>query len=84
MAVTQRPISALAFGEPTGTPAWRSLPSWAVVATGDKAVGSDVVRRMAERAGAAITEVEASHAVMVSQPKVVVDVIHQALGAVSR
>ena len=84
MAVTQRPISALAFGEPTGTPAWRSLPSWAVVATGDKAVGSDVVRRMAERAGAAITEVEASHAVMVSQPKVVMDVIHQALGAVSR
>ncbi|MFL6026243.1 MAG: alpha/beta fold hydrolase [Friedmanniella sp.] len=74
-ALTQRPASVQAFGEPTGKPAWASLPSWAVVATGDKAAGSDVVRRMAERAQATITEVEASHVVMQSQPRAVADVI---------
>ena len=84
MAATQRPISGVAFGEPTGTPAWKSLPSWAVVPSGDKAAGSDVVRRMAERAGATVTEAEGSHVIMISQPRVVVDVIQQALGAVSR
>jgi pimeloyl-ACP methyl ester carboxylesterase len=82
MAATQRPVSAFGFVEPNGTPAWKSLPSWAVVATGDKAAGSDVVRRMAERAGANITEVDASHVVMVSQPQAVTDVIRQALDSV--
>src|SRR5215207_2178449 len=61
MSATQRPIAASGFGEPSGPPAWRRLPSWAVVATGDKAAGSDVVMSMARRAGARITEVEASH-----------------------
>jgi pimeloyl-ACP methyl ester carboxylesterase len=83
MAATQRPISAFGFVEPNGTPAWKALPSWAVVATGDKAAGSDVVRRMAERARATITEVDASHVVMVSQPQAVTDVIRQALDSVS-
>ncbi len=46
----------------------RDRPSWAVVATGDRAAGTDVVRSMAERAGATITEVEGSHVIMVSQP----------------
>jgi hypothetical protein len=49
MAATQRPVAALAFTEPNGAPAWKNLPSWAVVATGDKAAGSDMVRSMAER-----------------------------------
>ena len=82
MAATQRPVSSFGFVEPNGAPAWKNLPSWAVVATGDKAAGSDVVRRMAERAGATITEVEASHVVMVSQPQAVTDVIRQALESV--
>ena len=84
MAATQRPVSELGFSERNGPPAWKSLPSWAVVATGDKAAGRDVVRRMAERAGAIITEVDASHVVMVSQPQAVTDVIRQALGSVSQ
>jgi len=84
LAATQRPVSALGFAEPTGHPAWRSLPSWAVVATGDKAAGSDVVRRMAQRAGATITEADGSHVIMVSQPKVVTEVIQQALAALPR
>jgi pimeloyl-ACP methyl ester carboxylesterase len=84
MAATQRPVSAFGFGEPNGAPAWRTLPSWAVVATGDKAAGSDVVRSMAQRAGMTITEVEASHVVFISQPRAVAEVILQALDAVPR
>ncbi len=84
MAATQRPISALGFSTPTTDPAWKKLPSWAVVATGDKAAGSDAVLHMAERAGATITQVDASHVVMVTQPQTVTDVITQALDSVSR
>ena len=69
MAATQRPVAELAFSEPSGAPAWKDLPSWAVVATGDKAAGADVIRSEAERAGATITEVEGSHVIMVSQPR---------------
>ena len=82
LAATQRPIAELAFSEPSGAPAWKDLPSWAVVALSDKAAGTDVVRSMAERAGAAITEVEGSHVVMVSQPDAVTDVILNALATV--
>ena len=83
MAATQRPVSALAFSEPNGEPAWKKLPSWAVIATGDKAAGSDAVRSMAARAGAVSTEVQGSHVIMISQPKAVAGVIHEALGALS-
>ena len=83
MAATQRPIAEGAFTEPCGVPAWKSLPSWAVVATGDKAAGTDVIRAMARRAGATITEVEGSHVIMISQPQIVTDVILRAVAAVS-
>jgi pimeloyl-ACP methyl ester carboxylesterase len=84
MAATQRPVAELAFSEPSGRPAWKSSPAWAVVATGDKAAGADVIRSMAERAGAAITEAEGSHVIMVSQPGVVAEVILTAAAAVTR
>jgi pimeloyl-ACP methyl ester carboxylesterase len=84
MASTQRPAAEMAFSEPSGKPAWKSLPSWAVVATGDTAAGTDVIRSMAERAGATITDVEASHVVMISQPAAVADVIATAAAAVDR
>ena len=82
MAATQRPVAELAFSEPSGAPAWKDLPSWAVVATGDKAAGTDVIRAQAERAGATITELEGSHVIMISQPQVVTDVILEAVAAV--
>lgn len=82
LAAGQRPVSQLGFSEPTTDPAWKKLPTWAVVATGDKAAGSDVTRRMAERAGATITEVEGSHVIMISQPQAVTDVILKAVAAV--
>jgi len=82
LAATQRPAAELAFSEPSGPPAWKRLPSWAVVATGDKAAGADVIRAQAQRAGAKTTEVEGSHVIMVSQPQVVAEVILEALAAV--
>lgn len=80
-AATQRPAATAAFSEPAGAPAWKSLPSWAVVSTGDKAAGTDITRSMAQRAGATITELPGSHLIMVSQPDVVTDVIVKAINA---
>ena len=84
MAATQRPISELAFSQPCGPAAWRTLPSWAVVATGDKAAGTDLVRSQARRAGATITEIEGPHVIMISQPEAVADVILTAAAAVGQ
>jgi len=81
MAATQRPAAEPAFTEANGAPAWKSLPSWAVVATGDKAAGADVIHSMAVRAGATITEVAGSHVIMISQPQAVADVILTALAS---
>ena len=78
----QRPVADIAFGEPSGAPAWKTLPSWAVVATADRAAGTDVVRAHAERAGATITEVDGSHVIMLSQPDIVTDVIRSAIAKV--
>ena len=83
LAATQRPVAASAFSEPAGPPAWKTRPSWAVIATGDKAAGTDVTLSMAKRAKATITEVDGSHLIMVSQPDAVTDVILQAARAQS-
>ena len=83
IAATQRPIAERAFAEQTTSPAWKTLPTWAVVATGDKSVGTDVLRFTAERAGATITEIDASHVVMISQPQAVADVILTAAASVT-
>jgi pimeloyl-ACP methyl ester carboxylesterase len=84
IAATQRPVAEAAFSEPNGAPAWKRLPSWAVVATGDKAAGTDVIRSQAQRAGADITELEGSHVIMISQPQAVTDVILQAVAATTK
>jgi pimeloyl-ACP methyl ester carboxylesterase len=83
MAATQRPVAETAFSEACGPPAWKRLPSWAVIARGDKAAGADVVRSMAQRAGAEIVELDGSHVIMVSQPERVTDVITTALRSVA-
>ena len=84
MAATQRPVAAGAFSEACGSPAWKTIPSWAVVAVGDKAAGTDVIRSMAQRAGAKTVEIKGSHVIMVSQPQAVTDVILEALQAVAK
>jgi pimeloyl-ACP methyl ester carboxylesterase len=83
LAASQRPVASAAFAEKSGPPAWKDLSSWAVVGTGDKAIGADAVRSMAQRAGADITEISSSHVVMISQPDAVTDVIIKAFQAVS-
>ena len=83
LGASQRPVAAAAFDEPNGAPAWKTLPSWAVVATGDKAAGADVILSMAQRAKAEILELEGSHLIMVSQPAAVAEVILKAVKAVS-
>jgi pimeloyl-ACP methyl ester carboxylesterase len=82
IAATQRPVAELGFSEASGPPAWKDRPSWAVVATGDRAAGADVTRSMAERARATITEVDGSHVIMISQPQAVADVILTAVASV--
>ena len=79
MAASQRPASLVTLGEPSGAPAWASIPSWAVVPTKDHTIGTGNLRTMAKRAKAKITEVKgASHVVMVSQPGATADVILRA------
>ncbi|GAA2478048.1 alpha/beta fold hydrolase [Winogradskya humida] len=78
MAVAQRPIAAAAFGEPSAAEAWKSIPSWTLITKQDKAINPELQRFMATRAKAHTTEVNASHAVMVSHPDAVTRVIEQA------
>src|SRR5262249_41713783 len=61
--------------------AWRSKPSWYIVAKNDRTVQPDLERVAANRMGATTTEVASSHVVMLSQPQVVIDVIRKALKA---
>lgn len=83
LGASQRPVAAAAFGERSGVPAWKTLPCWAAVATGDKAAGSDVIRAMAKRANAETLELDGSHLIMISQAQAVTDVILNALRSVS-
>ncbi|UUU25600.1 alpha/beta hydrolase [Streptomyces sp. DSM 40750] len=84
LAVSQRPLAASVFTEKTATAAWRTKPSWAVIADADQAINPDVQRFGAKRAGATVTEIEgASHAVAVSRPKEVATTIQDAVRATS-
>ncbi len=82
MAATQRPVSTLALDEQAGEAAWKTIPSWALIATADKNIPPAAERWMARRAGSRTTEVDASHAVAVSRPAVVTDVILAAARAI--
>jgi len=78
MFATQRPFSQEAFVEPSGTPAWKSIPSWYLVASDDHAIPPMTQRFMAARAGAQTSEVSASHVPQISQPDAVTEIILQA------
>ena len=80
LAVSQRPFAAI-FEDRAEAAAWKSLPSWAVVATSDNAIPPDAERHMAQRAGAQTIEVDASHSIALSQPSAVADLIRTAVGA---
>lgn len=82
MAVTQRPLDASAFGVPSAAAAWKTIPSWILVATQDNAIGTANTRFMAKRVvdngTGHSTEIRASHAVLVSHPDAVEDLIRTA------
>ena len=84
MAASQVPwgVSALA-GEVTD-PAWKSKPSWYLVAADDKMIPPPAQRQMAQRAGSVVTEVPGSHAIYVSRPQAVASLIEQAAVSLSR
>nr|WP_300052228.1 alpha/beta hydrolase [uncultured Nocardioides sp.] len=79
LAVSQRPLAGAAFAEPAGAAAWRSRPSWGVVAAGDLAINPDVQRFGYERAQMKVTELDSSHLVMHARTRDVVGVIREAL-----
>jgi pimeloyl-ACP methyl ester carboxylesterase len=83
IAATQRPLAASTLGEPSGTPAWKTVPSWAVIGTADKVIPPALLLSMAQRAGAHITDVKAGHLSLISDPGVVTGVIEQAAQATS-
>ena len=80
MAAAQRPLALAAFTDASGPPAWKTIPSWALVATKDNTIGTANTRFMAKRAAPSHTvEIDASHAVLLSEPKAVVDLIDRAV-----
>ena len=83
LAASQRPITFSALLEPSGAPAWKTIPSWYLVGTLDKVIPPYVQMFMAKRANAQIVQVEAPHPAMISDPKAVADLIETAAQAVS-
>lgn len=82
LAVAQRPLAAAAFDEMAAAAAWRTRPSWALVAGADEAINPEVERFGAQRAGATVVELPgASHAVAVSRPEDVAALIRDAVRA---
>ena len=82
----QQPLASSAFTDVMGEPAWKSLPSWYLVAQNDEAIPPDAERQFATRMGATTVEVPASHVAMVSHPEEVVQLIEKAaetVGAVA-
>ncbi|WP_433893698.1 alpha/beta fold hydrolase [Streptomyces sp. CA-111067] len=80
MAASQRPVEPGVLGQQLpGEPAWRTLPSWALVSTSDRSLPPAILRFMAERAGSHVVKVDSSHAAPVSQPAAVTDLILQAV-----
>src|SRR6266576_4236516 len=81
IAATQRPLTASAFTEPSGPPAWKTIPSWAVIGTADQVIPPAELTLMAKRAGARITDINAGHLSLISKPSVVTRVILEAVQA---
>jgi pimeloyl-ACP methyl ester carboxylesterase len=83
MADSQVPWGVGALGGSVSDPAWRSKPSWYLVATDDRMIPPPAQRAMSERAGATVIESPGSHSVYVSRPEAVAELIKTAAGAVT-
>jgi pimeloyl-ACP methyl ester carboxylesterase len=78
----QQPLATSAFGDVMGAPAWKSLPTWYLVAQHDEALPPDAERQFAARMGATTVELPSSHVPMISHPNEVADLIEKAANAV--
>jgi pimeloyl-ACP methyl ester carboxylesterase len=81
MHAVQQPLAASTLQEVMGVPAWKSLPSWFLIADGDQAIPPDAERQFAARMGATTVEVPTNHVAMVSHPDDVVNHIKRAAEA---
>ena len=84
MAASQVPWGVNALAGEVTVPAWRSKPSWYLVAADDKMIPPPAQRQMSQRAGSTVTEVPGSHAVYVSQPQAVASLIEKAAASLSK
>jgi len=84
MAASQVPWGVNALGGEVTVPAWRSKPSWYLVASDDKMIPPPAQRQMSQRAGSIVSEVAGSHAIYVSQPQAVATLIEKAAASLSR
>lgn len=78
LATTQRPITFVAGNEPSGTPAWRTIPSWYLLGTHDLIITPEAQKAMAKRAGSRIAHVNSSHVSLISHPGAVAGLIRAA------
>jgi pimeloyl-ACP methyl ester carboxylesterase len=82
MYAVQQALAMSAFDDVMGVPAWKSLPSWYLVAQNDEAIPPDAERQFAQRMGATTIEIPSSHVAMVSYPAEVAELIEQAAASV--
>src|SRR6476661_6368620 len=82
MYAVQQALALSAFDDVMGVPAWRSLPSWYLVAQNDEAIPPDAERQFAHRMGATTIEIPSSHVAMVSHPAEVAELIEKAAASV--
>jgi pimeloyl-ACP methyl ester carboxylesterase len=82
MFAVQQPLTISALDDVMGVPAWKSLPSWFLVADGDQAIPPDAERLFAKRMGATTVEIASNHVAMVSHPEDVLRLIKTAIQAV--
>lgn len=75
LAAAEKPLSPICFGTPSGTPTWKTVPSWYLVSKNDRVINPDAERFMAKRMGAHTHEIASSHASPVSHPEAVFDLI---------
>src|SRR5258706_348667 len=83
MAISQVPISTDSFTHKVTNPAWKTKPSWYMVATADRSINPDQERMMAKRANAKTVEVNASHVAYMSHPKETAKLIEEAASSIS-
>lgn len=84
LAQSQLMPAVAAFSAPAGVPAWKTKPSWAVVATQDRAINPELERFMAKRAHSTVTELKGNHAIYASQPEKIAAVIEKAAQSLSQ